>query len=77
MVASTLSFSAPAAGACPDATQPADGTVSTAAPTARQWTECTGFTAGQKYSGTVDVTYQLQGSTISHTSTVSFQGTVE
>ncbi len=51
--------------------------VSEAAPSEASF-ECTGlWTVGSKYSGTAVATYTLQGSPISHTSTISFQGTVE
>ena len=58
-------------------TYPGDLTISTTSPTSKQWTACSGLSSGDKFSGTLAVTYTLEGSTIVHNTNVQFSGTVE
>jgi hypothetical protein len=70
-----LTFTTPSSGAT--CTGDPAIAISTSSPTTKQWTGCSGLTAGEKVAGTTTITYTLTGSSLTHTSVVSFQGTVE
>jgi len=53
------------------------GVISTDTPTGIKWDSCAFDNEGDKLSGSAEVTYQLQGSTETHTTTVQFSGTIE
>ena len=71
----TLVINAPTGAACASLQTSTALSVSTITPI--QYTGCTSFNKGNKFSGSIPITYTLQGSSISHATTVTFSGTVE
>ena len=74
--AGALTIDSPSGTTC--TTLPGDLSISTDTPTSMVWSECglVGDT-GNKLSGSLEVTYTLQGSDVEHTTTVQFSGTIE
>ena len=68
-------LASPAIGTC----APSPNTVPTTGPQLRSCDPGVGqfFTTGQKFAGTAKILYNLQGSSVSHTTTVQYSGTVE
>ena len=62
-----------------DCVNPVSVDISTANPTSMAWTVCdlVAGDVGDRFAGTVAVTYTTQGSDIVHTATVQISGTVE
>lgn len=70
-----LTIDTPTGKSC---TIPGSTDISSATPTSLIWTLCDlGTNEGDKLSGTLTTTYQLQGSDIVHTTQVQFSGVVE
>ena len=72
-------LTSPAAGSCASATITPSASVPTTGPQLRSCDPGVGqfFTAGQKFAGTATILYNLQGSSVSHKTTVQYSGTVE
>ena len=75
LVGAAITLRAPVAS--PVTCDPTPDTISSAAPAGHTCTFVATIDSGQKYAGSAIVTYRLQGSTIDHTTTVDFSGTVE
>ncbi|MEK6835694.1 MAG: hypothetical protein AABX55_01610 [Nanoarchaeota archaeon] len=65
--------------ASPDAAPctPSPTTISITTPTVSTCTVTSDLTTGQRFAGAATLIYVLQGSTVTHTTTVQFSGTVE